>query len=67
MGFVDKHQKILGKEMKQGKRSFTGLSEGQVPGIVFNTVTETLSPQHLNIIARPLFQALGFQKPVRER
>ena len=60
MGFIDKGNKILRKEIQQGIRRRARLPARQRTGIVFYPGTEADFPQHFDVVTGALLNALGF-------
>jgi len=64
MAFVDKHQKIIGKIIQQGRRWFSLRPASEVTGVVFNPVTISQLLNHLQIKLGALLDSLRLDKLV---
>ncbi len=61
MRFIDDEKEVIGKVVEQAGRARSGRASRQMPGIILHARTESEFAQHLHVVARALFEALGFQ------
>ena len=55
MAFIDKHQKVLGKVIKQGKGGLPRISSIEIATVIFNTTTIPDLSHHFQIVFGTLF------------
>ena len=69
MAFIDEHQKVFRKVVKQSVRGRTGLSARKDTGIVLHTFAVTHRAQELHVVHRAFSDTLRLDKfaPVREK
>ncbi len=65
MAFVYNDQKIFWKVVEKCRRVFPGRPAGQVPRIVFNSMTIAYLQHHFQVKSGPLLNALGLQQFVQ--
>lgn len=65
MAFVNEKQRIIRDIFEQRRRRLTGIAAGEITRIVFDTGAGAGRLQHFDVVARALFQPLGFQQASR--
>ena len=62
MGFIGKHQCVIGNKFKQRGRRFARRAASQIAGIILNAVAHAGRLKHFDIKIGPLLQALGLKQ-----
>src|SRR5690242_13488948 len=60
--FVDEKQVVLRNIIEQSRRSFTGQTAAEMPGVILDTVTVADGAHHFDVKEGALDDALGFDK-----
>ena len=64
VALVHQDQQVLGEVVQQRERRLAALTAVEVAGVVLDAVAVADLPQHFDVVARALLQALGLQQPV---